>query len=121
MEPVSWHCSSPTLLAELLHSFRPKVVFRCPESDHLLILEAIKQKIPVVSIVWSSHHEKLLKQKCLKALWQCMVDPNCPDLYEVQLILGGFSIYVCQHFLSNQVSYLNVPSHEFSTEGSTSQ
>lgn len=88
MEPVSWHWSSPTLLAEVLHSFKPKVIFRCPDVDHILLLEAVKAKVPCISVVWTPHHKQLLKDKTLKAMWQGMLDQNCPDLYEVSLFLG---------------------------------
>lgn len=87
LEPVAWHFSNPMLLSEILHSFKPSLVLRAPDCDHLMIIECIKAQIPIISVVWTAHHAKLLKAKCLKTLWKCFLDPECPDLYEVGLPL----------------------------------
>ncbi|CAE7727284.1 ngoBVM, partial [Symbiodinium necroappetens] len=85
VEPVSWHPSHPHLLDEILHCFKPSVVFRYPEVDHVLAIQCLAAKIPVVLVVFTPHHAVLLKKQILQQLWKKMTDPKCTELFEIGL------------------------------------
>ena len=85
LEPVSWHPSHPHLLDELLHCFKTSVIFRYPEVDHVLAIQCLAAKIPVVLVVFTVHHAVLLKKQILQQLWKKMTDPKCTELFEIGL------------------------------------
>lgn len=85
VEPVTWHPSHPHLLDELLRCFKPSVVFRYPEVDHVLAIQCLAAKIPVVLVVFTAHHAVLLRKQILQQLWKKMTDPKCTELFEIGL------------------------------------
>ncbi|CAJ1394699.1 unnamed protein product [Effrenium voratum] len=101
LEPATWHFSSPVFLAEVLHSFKPACVFRAPDVDHLLIMECIKRKVPIISVCFTSQHADLLKAKVLKSLWDAFQNDDIPELYEVGLPPGNkLGAQVCLLFVA---------------------
>jgi hypothetical protein len=85
VEPASWFPTNPKLLEELVHDFDPKVILRWPEVDHMMAIQAMAAKIPIVLVAFTPHHAVLLKRRIQVMLWQCMSDPQETTLFEIGL------------------------------------
>ena len=86
-EPASWHFMNPKVMAEMLHGFKPRAVVKFTEIDHLMALECLKARVPLVSCCFTAAHASMLKKKVVSELWKAMCDESIPELYDVGLSL----------------------------------